>query len=1468
MHTASSPPGLGEERIPPGEAADIKAIADLSLAMLRTDVRPVPRGQHPKPHGVVWGEFAVEPGLPEALRHGLFHAPRTYACWIRFSSGSQEDDARGDIHGMAIKLLDVPGRKLLEGEQDETTQDFLLIDLPVMISRHARSNRSLAETMDRSMRPSLLKSLFFWQDARTQRSTYIALRHFVFGLRFHEMGCLSRAMSGKPASPLTTPYWSTTPYRLGPAAAVKYAVRPHPSPVPEPTDFDSKGRLHAALAAHLGQAEARFDFLVQVQSDPRRMPIEDASIEWDEAAAPFRKVATITIPAQVFDTEEQRRFGEDLSYTPWHSLPEHRPLGGINRARKAVYEAASRRRHDLNATPRREPTAAEGPVPATPAGLVGPTMPRSVPFHHVLAEELGRVSLRRRVVLAQERGEAVDDAARKPAPLGEAAERLRRATGQRPDADAPDPGPGDPAAGGRGPGDDALLAAARREALGMHLAGLAFSGGGIRSGSFAVGVLQGLASLGLLRRFDMLSTVSGGGYAGGWLAAWLQREGDPLNVERQLSVSRVEQATARRRWLAPGRVVDEEPEPLRHLRSYSSYMNPRPGLFTADTWAFLAIYARNILLNFLMLVPATLALAFLVRLVVWLIGFVLDTRHAVEPVVAGTADTPTLGAVALAAAAFVAGVALFVWAYRTNSRALAPLRDPTLLRDPDHPGRHGTDGRAVTRCVVSFLAASVLVSAAAPTLLPLLGASIGSLLRGWGDRLGGFASEFLAGAGASVRGAQFLSVPNVAFHAMLFGGLSWLVSLRAGRTYRGLRGDRERFRRAALAAGVVGGALLACAEGALESFFDAPHWFATLAPPVMMGVIIASIAVLVGVAGRSATEGEREWWGRLSGLLGLWSVGWAVVLGAIILLPAVLIGSSAWVQKALTGGYLIATIAGVLSGYSARTRGDNSGRGQAGSRLMERIAAVAPSLFLIGLLGGAGLLASRLVGDPWVSVEPPEGQTFAQAAAGYFQGFTHDAAQCCGPVSFGALLLWGLGLGLSAAFFSRYVDVNLFSLQAMYANRLTRCFLGASRPKLEWPGHWDPENPAGVPVPPRGAPTGAAPPPRDPNPITGFDLGDDLALHELAIGAVAVPEDGTGADPKVYWGPHLILNTKLNLVAGTELAWRDRQGESFSLTPLYCGSKSTGYAPLTAEAGRVLTLGRSVAISGAAVDPNMGVYQSGSMTALLTVFNARLGGWIENPTPPPGVGDAGPWRAESPKYAGLLIDELFGRTGTDKKFVHVSDGGHFENLGVYELIRRRCRYIVAVDAGTDPAASGENLANLIRLCRVDFGVRVQIDTTPLTYADGLSRGHVAIGRIRYDDVDNGQIPGILVYLKISLTGDEPPDLQQYAAAHPEFPHQSTIDQSYDEVQFECYRALGDHIARTVFEDAARRLGPPQVGGDGAAEANRCLFTGLRDRWADAPPVTPSAPVEATGPGEPGPSGVPGNSQVTTPSAAS
>jgi hypothetical protein len=203
-----------------------------------------------------------------------------------------------------------------------------------------------------------------------------------------------------------------------------------------------------------------------------------------------------------------------------------------------------------------------------------------------------------------------------------------------------------------------------------------------------------------------------------------------------------------------------------------------------------------------------------------------------------------------------------------------------------------------------------------------------------------------------------------------------------------------------------------------------------------------------------------------------------------------------------------------------------------------------------------------------------------------------------------------------------------------------------------------------------------------------------------------------------------------------------------------------------------------------------------------------------------------------------LLKELFGRTNSRAGYVYLSDGGHFDNLGIYELVRRRCRYIVACDAEQDEDYTFDALGAVIRKCRTDFGIRIEIDVSTIRPQGEAkrSRWHCAVGKILYSDVQPQAVPGVLLYLKASLTGDEPTDVLTYAQENPHFPHQTTLNQFFTESQFESYRALGFHIAREVVCDPASDLHNPKDLGDAVhKQVVNTLFSRLHSRWFPPPP---------------------------------
>lgn len=333
--------GLGEESIPLEEPRAIAQALAINLAMVDPAAKPVKRGEHPKSNGLLAAYFSVEADLPEAYRGGVFRAPTTYHALVRFSNGSQQNDNNGDIRGVAIKLVGVAGDKILESSRNAETQDFLLADGPVFFIRNAAEYVPFSQSVQAAKRSFFGKLVLLFKVLFFPRAPWKLLR---------------AALSSKPNSPLTIVYWSQTPYLLNGRGA-HYVLQPS-SPQTEPAApaSSSPNKLREAIEARLKSGSVELDFLVQLQVDAQTMPIEDPTVAWDESAHPPVKMATLRIPPQDFNSPERLAFDENLSFTPWHSLPEHRPLGGINRARRAIYEAMSKRRHELNQVAAAEPS--------------------------------------------------------------------------------------------------------------------------------------------------------------------------------------------------------------------------------------------------------------------------------------------------------------------------------------------------------------------------------------------------------------------------------------------------------------------------------------------------------------------------------------------------------------------------------------------------------------------------------------------------------------------------------------------------------------------------------------------------------------------------------------------------------------------------------------------------------------------------------------------------------------------------------------------------------------------------------------------------------------------------------------------------------------------------------------------------------------------------------------------------------
>ncbi|MBA3884696.1 MAG: NUDIX domain-containing protein [Acidobacteria bacterium] len=728
---------------------------------------------------------------------------------------------------------------------------------------------------------------------------------------------------------------------------------------------------------------------------------------------------------------------------------------------------------------------------------------------------------------------------------------------------------------------------------------LCLSGGGIRSAAFSLGVLQALARAGVLQRVHYLSTVSGGGYIGAWLTAWIHRHFSangpsggtgPALAPRPRS-EQLGEVSALLSSRGGGRAVGgdrpPEPEQVAHLRRFTNYLSPHTGAFSLDTWTLLAVYLRNLLLNWTVVVPLLCA--------------ALIVPMAFEGLVAATGfgDRARLAAVLLPA-----GLALAAWL------AMIAL---TVAR-----GRMSDAGSA-------------------------------ERLSRWEGRTFRF-------------------------------GASW----------------------AALAALVLYG-------------------------PALLREIPATLAAAGGLSGIGTYALKK--------------------LGDRGSPPGAAAGRPAWLVRAATTGAALLTIVLILIALSSAVQ------------------------WLVGV-------AHQWPRIPNLPFWPGTSRVVAAAIV------------AAAALAISAVAAW-------------IVDINEFSLHALYRNRLVRAFLRASR--------------------------GAEAPESD----TVFDAQDDLPLVRLW------PQHPSWHDPDD--APHLfhVINATLNDLGGTRPEWNERKGVSFTFSPRHAGAHIAGryreaegamrggyrrLAPAGQSPDEVLHLGTAMSISGAAASPNMGYHSSPSVTFLMALFNVRLGWWMRPPWSSAGAMTAlggTPWTVWYAWWA-----EAFGGTRFNSAVLNVSDGGHFDNLGLYEMVRRRCRYIVVVDAGQDARHGFESLAEALRKIRIDFGVPITIGGLDLSdrgtgRAGAAPPAHAYYGTIHYSRVDHacrgdGRLEpaadGEIVYFRPAVSGDEPVDVQAYRRLHPRFPHETTADQWFSESQFESYRALGEHSVQHLLDYYDASKGQPQTAG--------------------------------------------------------
>ena len=948
--------------------------------------------------------------------------------------------------------------------------------------------------------------------------------------------------------------------------------------------------------------------------------------------------------------------------------------------------------------------------------------------------------------------------------------------------------------------NDVIERARPRELRDRAHAALAFSGGGIRSATFNLGVLQGLAELGLLKRFDYLSTVSGGGYIGAFLSALILRARRADVAATPAEKLADAEATLRDSVTRGGGTA-------RYLRRYSNYLTPRANALSVDTWTAISTFLRNMALNLAILLMLAVGVVFAAHGLFFVAGQWVGWPPAALFCVAGSLlaiTAATLGlrmderrrvssdsnatSVVLFAIIPTALAALLLSSYvqviaDRSTVTPAPMFSEAWMMQWIAPF-------ALLNTALWFLCACVRRTQNALRMRYLRDATDAEVTHY------SFVDLLWLLASAAFGGALIGFLCSVYASAIINGNLHVIESRALGEWLQGSVG--------------LGRPPLLLVPNYVPVVQGTFH--ATAGLILTMAIFALGVSLQIGICKRALSEPDREWLGRFGSMMYLCCILVALIGVVIAVGPGFLLWLDAsnwlrWFASSALLFWMVQTVGALLVGKSAA-----SGGREPDKKWLERILAIAPYVFVLGLLVLVAKATSTIatsVNDESQAIEkainayctPPEraaiyrlGSTVlsvpkasthndsagaptssaldialspaepSTSACEYFnRALTLPLVQMA-PFKWmhfvAALLAFAIAFGLSWRF-----DINMFSFQRFYRNRLVRCYLGASR---------ETDNEDG----------------RQANAYTNLAPEDDVSMAELAAQR-----------------PIHIVNTALNLTGKADLAWQERKAASFSITPLRCGfwfgRRDTlhggGYRPTREFAGGAnteqprgepprsgITLGDAVATSGAAASPAMGHNSSPAMALLLTVFNVRLGRWVGNPLHK----DA--WRRGSPRVALVsLLSELFGNITATSRNVYLSDGGHFENTAAYELIRREVPVVVLSDCGADPTYEFSDIANLIRLVQTDFGVPIDIDLSKFAPLEtGVSARQHAVGSIRYSAVNPRARDGVLIVFKPTLMPNSALDLHQYRTVDKTFPQQTTSDQWYNETQFESYRKLG------------------------------------------------------------------------------
>jgi hypothetical protein len=1016
---------------------------------------------------------------------------------------------------------------------------------------------------------------------------------------------------------------------------------------------------------------------------------------------------------------------------------------------------------------------------------------------------------------------------------------------------------------------------------------LCLSGGGIRSATFNLGILQGLARKNLVKEFSYLSTVSGGGYIGSWLTAWIHRH--------ECGVEGVTQELSDR----PASALEPDPPQISHLRTYSNYLSPQTGLLSADTWTLAATVLRNLFLNWLVFIPLLLAVLMLPRI------YVAAIRHLPTNHPAGDLWEPWSLAIGMILA--LLGVC-YVGKYL-----------------PSKDDKQSSQRNFLWRCLLPIVLSAIAINffwARFRDEVPWPGwetylhvnpldrekVLIGFMVLVTLLILVGWAFYAFSRRNVITRyieDSRRLYNKNVTFKVISLTVLSIVIIVIAGCTT----------------------GYLLWKLSYIESANPISHTrtYVIFGVPFLMALLMLAATLLIGLTSRFNSDEEQEWFARFSGWILIFIVGWIVVCG-LVLSSADIADNEEWITgEWITGKRIlppwmiaVAAVVGILSGimtlvggFSAKTQvyiqSDNRGpirrEGKKGmaSVVLKRLTSLAAPIFLVFLIIVFSILTNTLL----QKFSPVVGGVLKNVGVEYRQVDFPDIPKwrltdfLIDPAKYNnvrpddkkiyhrdiiyhsglrLLVLTIILLGLFGWIMGLLIDTGKFSIHSMYANRLKRAYLGASKKK------------------------------RRPNWFTNFDSADDLPIHELRPAifdeksftdlpgliddlnnehdqlsddlrrnlspttralmekyqATSDPSDELlrtlaqdlnkildgdciyvkkrHEDPKkkitlqmmkqglqgegrvllnrlyleeaypdrikrVYEDlrdkrlsrPLPVINITLNLMKGDRLAWQERKAETFTVSPLHSGNQLLGYRRSRYYGGESgIPLGLAFTISGAAASPNMGYMISSPLVSfLMAMFNVRLGWWLGNPGP---AGNR-TFKRDVPHFAvGPIVAEALSMADDKRPYVYLSDGGHFENLGLYEMVLRRCHLIVVSDASTDPDYKFDSLGMALRKIRIDLGIPIEFNQDFNIYTQYPSKDskYASVGIIRYSCVDDECTDGVLIYIKASLSQtNEPRDVLHYHLENESFPQEFIGDQWFSESQFESYRVLGSHIVDEI-----------------------------------------------------------------------